>query len=195
MLLDLLRGRLWQIGTYAGAVCTLACAAMLAKQLVVVAQMGELVQQQQTKYVEAQRDRANEREAMAREVVLQQERVREAERLTAAKLKENDDAADRKRVEADRAAAGQLATAVRLRDRYASLAASCTVPSPAGAASAVGAGAAAPAAGDLLIDMLDRTSDAARELARYADQLRITSEQCAADYETVRRNVNGLATR
>jgi hypothetical protein len=86
----------------------------------------------------------------------------------------------------DAAAAG--AAGGRLHDRAAALAAACR--GPARGAAAVAAGPAASAPGDLLADVLGRLDAAGRLVAAYADTAAINGEQCAADYQTLRRTTS-----
>lgn len=78
----------------------------------------------------------------------------------------------------DAAAAGDAAG--RLRQRVASLAATCREPTRY--TTVISAGPSASTPGDLFADMLGRMDEAARLVAAYADAASISAEQCAADY-------------
>lgn len=79
---------------------------------------------------------------------------------------------------------GTAAARDRLRDEARRLAASCGRPRPASPAAAA-SGPAADAPGDLLADMLVRMDAHGRELAEYADRVRIAGETCVASYEAL----------
>jgi len=113
------------------------------------------------------------------------ERYRKMETELRAQLEENQNVAESKLAEARAAAARSDVAAVGLRQRAAQLAAACRA--SASHPSTVPVREATPAPGDVLADMLGRIDEAAGEVSRYADQLRVAGEACARDYETVRR--------
>ncbi len=135
--------------------------------------------------VNEQRSRAAERAQLEEAARAQAERFRATEHDWQEAQRENELIARKARdlAAVDASAAG--AAAGRLRERAASLAAACRGPSRDSAA--VVAGPAASAPGDLLADVLGRLDAAGRLVAGYADTVSIASEQCAADYESLRK--------
>ena len=132
-----------------------------------------------------QRDRAADRARMEQAARNQAEQFRATEHQWQEAQRENANLArmarDRAALDADAAgAAGDL-----LRDRAAALAAGCRGPSRG--AAAVTASAAASSPGDVLADMLGRLDAAGRIVARFADSASISGEQCAADYQALRK--------
>jgi hypothetical protein len=161
-----------------------ACAAFAALSLFAGRQTLRLADAR-TALATEQRDRAADRtrmEAAAREQV---ERFRADEQGWRDAQHENERLARKARDLAAQGAAAADAAGAGLRQRAAVVAAACR--RPAGNPAAVGIGPAASAPGDLLVDVLGRLEGAGRQLARYADAARISSEQCAADYQALKR--------
>lgn len=107
--------------------------------------------------------------------------ARAEERRRADKIQEAQDAAHKSRLAAESDARAARASADRLRQRAAELAASCSARDTAPA----GPGQAASAPGDLLADMLGRIDQAAGELARHADEARIAGQLCERSYRAL----------
>lgn len=133
-----------------------------------------------------QRDRATERASLEQAARAQAERFRITEQRWTDAQNENALIARKARDLANIGAAAADGASVRLRDRVATLAAACR--GPARGAAAVASGAAASAPGDVLADMLERLGEAGRIVARYADSASISGEQCAADYQALRKS-------
>lgn len=123
---------------------------------------------------------AEDREAHAHALALAVEEARAEEQRRAKQMEEVAHAArsSLKRADADRVRAA--ATADRLREHVARLAGQCSSdPAPA-------AGGEAPrAAGPVLADMLGGMDEAARALARYADELAVSARACEAAYNSL----------
>lgn len=137
-----------------------------------------------TALADEQRDRAAEHATAEQAALAQAERFRATEQNWNEVQHENATIASNARalVAVDAAAAGTAAE--RLRGRAAAVAATCR--GPARDPAAVAASAAASAPGDLLTDVFGRMDAAARLVVAYADAAGISSEQCAADYQTLR---------
>lgn len=136
--------------------------------------------------VNEQRSRAAERAQSDEAARAQAERYRATEHDWQEAQRENEILARKARdlAAVDAAAAG--AAAGRLRDRAAAFAAACR--GPARDSAAVAAGPAASTPGDLLADVLGRLDAAGRVVAAYADTVSIASEQCAADYQALKKD-------
>ena len=131
-----------------------------------------------------QRDRAAERAIMERYSSEQLARFRATEHNWHEVQDENARLARMARDRAALDAASAGAAGQRLRERASTLAA-CS--GPAGNPAAVAAGPAASAPGDVLADMLGRLESAGRIVAEFADAAAINGEQCAADYQALRK--------
>ena len=142
-----------------------------------------------TALAKSEQARAEERERGARAAREQVEQFRATEQEWRDAQNENALVARKARDLAAAGAAAADANAGRLRDRAAALAAACR--RTAEDSSAVAAGPAASAPGDVLANMLGRLESAGRVIARYADDASISGEQCAADYATVRTAAPG----
>lgn len=175
MLLDLLTGKVavW-----------MACAAVVALVALGAAQTARLSSARLALAGE-QRDRATERVSMEQAARAQAERFRATEQEWKDAQNENAVIARKARDLANLGAAAADGASERLRDRAAILAAACR--GPARSAAAVAAGSAASAPGDVLADMLGRLGEAGRIVARYAESASISGEQCAADYQALRK--------
>jgi len=174
-LLDLLTGKaaLWAAGA--------ALAAAVALAGVKAVQLSEA----RAALASEQRDRAAEHARMEQAAREQAERFRATEQEWKDAQDENAVVARKARDLATLDAAAADSAAGRLRDRAAALAAGCR--GPARSAAAVAAGPAASTPGDLLADVLGRLDEAGRIVARYADSASISGEQCAADYQALRK--------
>ena len=174
-LLDLLTGKaaLWAAGA-----ALVAAGALVAVQTVRLAEA-------RTALSGEQRDRANERTRMEQAAREQAEQFRATEHDWQEAQRENAILARKARDLAALDAAAAGAAGGRLRERAAALAAACR--DPARGAAAVAASAAASSPADLLVDVLGRLDEAGRIVARYADRASISGEQCAADYQALRK--------
>lgn len=175
-------------GRWALWVGCVTCAALLAFAGVQTLKLAETRTQVATAgkaLADERADRSAERARFEQAARLQAEHFRAVEQGWKDAQQEHELLARKAR---DLATAGKAAADVaggRLRDRAATLAAACG--GPTRDPTAVAAGPAASSPGDLLVDMLGRLESTGRELAFYADNTRISAEQCAADYEALRR--------
>ena len=131
--------------------------------------------------VTARADLALYRGKVAEQIQQAETAARAEEQRRTAKIQEAQDAAHQARLVAEADARAARASADRLRQRAAELAARCTARDPTPASP----GQAASAPGDLLADMLGRLDQAAGELARYADDSRIAGQLCQRSYEAL----------
>jgi predicted phage gp36 major capsid-like protein len=174
-LVDLLTGKaaLWAAGA--------ALAASLAFGTMQTLRLASA----RTALASEQRDRAAERMQMEQAAREQAERFRATEHDWQEAQRENSILARKARELAALDAAAAGAAGGRLHDRAAALAAACR--GPARNPAAVAGGPAASAPGDVLANMLGRLDEAGRIVARYADSASISGEQCAADYQALRK--------
>lgn len=131
--------------------------------------------------VTARADLALYRGKVAEQIQQAEAAARAEEQRRTAKIQEAQDAAHQARVAAESDARAARASADRLRQRAAELAARCTASDPAPA----GPGQAASAPGPVLADMFGRADEAAGILAEYADKARIAGQLCQRSYEAL----------
>lgn len=131
--------------------------------------------------VTARADLALYRGKVAEQIQQAEAAARSEEQRRTAKIQEAQDAAYQARLAAEADARAARASADRLRQRAAELAASCSARDPSPAASSP----AASAPGDVLADMSVRLEEAGRELARYADEARIAGQLCERSYRAL----------
>lgn len=133
------------------------------------------------KSVSIEAEYASYRADISGQISLAEATARAEENRRTAKIQEAQDAAHKARLAAESDARAARASADRLRQRAAELAASCAARDPAPASP----GPAASAPGDLLADMLGRIDQAAGEVAEYADRARIAGQLCQRAYEAL----------
>lgn len=133
------------------------------------------------KAVSIEAEYARYRADISGQISLAEATARAEEQRRTIRAQEAQDAAYKARLAAESDARAARASADRLRQRAAELAASCSARDPAPASP----GQAASAPGDLLADMLFRLDEAAGELARHADESRIAGQLCQRSYEAL----------
>lgn len=143
-------------------------------------QHGRMVERAEAGQASAQRD-SGDRLA---EVIGERD-ARQEEQRRATAQEEAGDHAQEERTIADAGAAGAYAAGQRLRDESAKLAAAVSCPGTDTAA--VTRGQAATRAAMVLSELLERSVDTNRELAKAYDQARIAGQLCEASYNALIR--------
>ncbi|QNL89270.1 DUF2514 domain-containing protein [Pseudomonas putida] len=143
-------------------------------------QHGRAVERAEAAAASAQRDSGDRLAEVIGERAARQEEQRRAQAQEEARAH-----AQEERTIADAGADGADAAGQRLRDESAKLAAAVSCPGTDTAA--VTRGQAATRAAMVLSELLERSVDTNRELAKAYDQARIAGHQCEQEYDGVRK--------